>query len=140
MQPKQDYLRHRAITTGITIRSLRKRDRNGHVELLAVILDVEGKKTDADAPEERLQADFVVEAAKGASELFAKEVLPRVVNEVSGWDEDDASRWGARRLWQGIGSRFYDSTSALEIGLEVALEQLARDNPDALDAISGPAE
>ena len=111
------------------------------VELLAVMLDIEAATPEDEDSADKLGSDFIAEAARRAPEAFAKEVFPRVVAEVETWEASEPhSRWGARRIWQRMRGRTYDSDSALEFGLEIALERLAADCPETLDSITARTE
>ena len=114
------------------------------VELLAVMLDLEaGAVGDQDEDEEwegEIAADFIIETARRTPEAFAREVMPRVIEELSKRDPEDPRGWSGRRFWRRMSFRAFDVSTALEQGLEVALGVLAREHPQVLDSLTAPAE
>jgi hypothetical protein len=113
------------------------------VELLAVILDLESERVDeedADESEGEIAANFVIEAARGAPEAFAREVLPRVISELEKGDPRDPHGWAGRRFSRRMSFHAYDASSTLEKGLETALGVLAKEQPDVLDSLTETAE
>ena len=113
------------------------------VELLGVLLDLETAQGGDDELEEwegEIGADFIIEAARGAPEAFARAIMPRVIAEIRERDPDDPRGWGGRRFWRRMTFRAYDASTALENGLEIGLAALAKEQPAILDALTVPAE
>lgn len=114
------------------------------VELLAVLLDLEvGDTGDDDNDKEwegKISADFIIETARRAPESFTREVMPRVIEELSKRDPEDPRGVSRRRFWRKMSFPVFDASTALEKGLEVALGVLARENPLVLDSLTAPAE
>ena len=111
------------------------------VELLAVVLDLRVATT-ADAAEEdeagESAAEFIANTARHAPEAFAREVMPRFIKELSERSPDD---WDSDlRFLRRMSFRSYNSTTALEQGLESALGVLAREQPQVLDTLTASAE
>lgn len=113
------------------------------LELLAVMLDSEAGTTSDDDEEDwegEIAAGFIINIARRAPEAFAREVLPRVIKELSKHDPDDPRGWSGRRFWRRMSFRAYDASTALEQGLEIALGILARGHSQVLDLLTAPAE
>lgn len=111
------------------------------VELLAVFLDLKAGST-ADCEEEDEEgenvAEFIGNTARYVPEAFAREVMPRYINELSErstdvWDSD-------RRFLRRMSFQSCNSASALEQGLESALGVLAREQPQVLDTLTASVE
>jgi hypothetical protein len=90
--------------------------------------------------EGEIAADFIIDTARGAPDAFAREVLPRVIEEIKNRDSHDHRGWMSRTFWRRMSFRAFDASTALEQGIGISLGVLAREHPEVLDSLTAPAE